>query len=432
MDTLTTLLLAYVAGSLLAPRMPKGTFYLGTETPYVYEPTTYTSPPEGYTPFFINHLGRHGGRYLASPNHLKHFYDTLLDADTKSGLTAEGQQLRKQIQLLMEVEDGKYGMLTPLGKEMEAGIAKRMYEAFPEVFGRKVEAVSTYVDRAKESMQTFLETLADYTSPRQFHASVNGKVDPVLRFFDLNEAYEKYKKQGKWQEEVAYFEKRKNDARSVLMPFFTQAYLEGLENIQALATDLYTFYTNEANIEVPVGLETYFTEDQLLYFWENANLRHYLEQGPSNKGQHLPTDIAFALLGDFLVTTENAIASGDQSAYLRFAHAETIIPFASILKLKDFSKQTDDLNEVAAIWQGQKVAPMAANIWWVLYKHETTGNVLVKMLYNEKEIAFPFASPYGMYARWEDVRCFYTNILKGLHIQWQKGIIGAVKTYQVK
>lgn len=34
--------------------------YLGTETPYVFQPTIYTSPPAGYVPIYINHLGRHG------------------------------------------------------------------------------------------------------------------------------------------------------------------------------------------------------------------------------------------------------------------------------------------------------------------------------------------------------------------------------------
>ena len=39
---------------------------------------------------------------------------------------------------------------------MEAGIASRMYQNYPEVFGRRVEAVSTYVERTKQSMEAFL------------------------------------------------------------------------------------------------------------------------------------------------------------------------------------------------------------------------------------------------------------------------------------
>ena len=38
----------------------------GTAMPYLYEKRGQSAPPAGYTPFYINHLSRHGARYLTS------------------------------------------------------------------------------------------------------------------------------------------------------------------------------------------------------------------------------------------------------------------------------------------------------------------------------------------------------------------------------
>ena len=35
----------------------------GSSSPYEFIPQSYTAAPQGYTPFYISHFGRHGSRY---------------------------------------------------------------------------------------------------------------------------------------------------------------------------------------------------------------------------------------------------------------------------------------------------------------------------------------------------------------------------------
>ena len=186
------------------------TWYLGTEMPYYKKGIPEESPPRGYYPIYVNHLGRHGSRYVTSPNQAEVLYGTLDEADSRNQLTQSGCILKKQIGDFLALSEGKYGLLTPLGVKEEQGIARRMYERFPQIFGREVRAVSTYVTRAKQSMEAFLEELAKYTPSNNFVALSNGEIDPILRFFDLNLAYLNYKEKGKWKDSLRKFEERKN------------------------------------------------------------------------------------------------------------------------------------------------------------------------------------------------------------------------------
>ncbi|MGL4210456.1 MAG: hypothetical protein ACRCRT_02800, partial [Cetobacterium somerae] len=188
-------------------------------------------------------------------------------------------------------------------------------------------------------------------------------------------------------------------------------------------------YTNQYDIGENVGLSKYFTQEELKYFWANKNLSMYLEKGPSSMGQNLPMDISFALLEDFLSTSENAIKNENIAANLRFAHAETVVPFASLLKIDFASKQTNDLNNVENIWKDYEVSPMGVNIQWIFYKNEK-NDILVKMLYNEKEINFPIESNMKPYYKWDDVRKYYEKVINDLKIKKYDTIIDEVKYFK--
>lgn len=407
-----------------------GNSYLGTQTPYVFSPTHYTRPPQGYQAVYINHVGRHGARDLTNPDGLTRLEQTLEDAQLKGALTPAGLMLRKQIAALKEVEQDEYGRVTPSGYHMEKGIAKRMYQKFPTVFGKRVDAVSTYVTQTKESMDAFLEALGRYTDPEQFVVTHNGKFDPILRFFDLNRAYLVYKVNGAWHEQIKRYAARQEVPRQVLSQFFIPAYRGNIKEPLTLATDLYKAYSNQFDNSKNVGLGRYFSQWLLKYFWENSNLETYLEKGPSTVGENLPTDIAYPLLADFLITAHAALDKEDRSADLRFAHAETIIPFASLMGIQDASIQTNELGYVPCIWKDYEVAPMAANIQWVFYKKRGGQEVLIKVLYNEHEVFLPLASPIAPYYKWEDVSAYYIQKLQALQIPWEEPLLEQVKNFK--
>lgn len=405
--------------------------YFGTETPYFFRRTKETPPPKDYMPIYISHLGRHGSRYSTSGDKAKSLYHVLDTAADKKELTVKGYKLKNKVKRFLQISHGKYGLLTPRGIREEMGIAKRMYFRYPEVFGKEVRAVSTYVTRAKQSMDAFLKELSCLTSSKEFVVTSNGEVDPILRFFDLNTAYLKYKEEGDWRCSLQAFEEREDVATPFLRQFFMKEYIESFVNPLEMATTVYNIYSNTLNVDVNLGLRQYFIQEQLYYFWENENLRNYLEKGPSFIGEDLPTDISFALLRSFIEEADEALKRVNRSADLRFAHAETIIPFVSILGLKGGSMQTDDLNEVSKIWRDCNIASMAANLQFIFYVSCKKTPILVKLLYNEKEYPLPFKTIYYPYYEWQEVRDFYMRYLEMLPIPKTEDVILQVRDFKI-
>ncbi|MET4157597.1 histidine-type phosphatase [Agromyces sp. PvR057] len=131
----------------------------------------------------------------------------------------------------------------------------------------------------------------------------------------------------------------------------------------------------------------------------------FYEKGPSLAGHDETFRIAKPLLDDFFATIDARAAGGDVAATFRFAHAETIIPFAALLRLPGSTVAAPDVASPASAadvydyagnpWRGAQVTPMAANVQWDVVARKgvdpATGSAytpLVRMLSNEREIAF--------------------------------------------
>jgi len=131
----------------------------------------------------------------------------------------------------------------------------------------------------------------------------------------------------------------------------------------------------------------------------------FYEKGPSLAGHDETYSIAKPLLDDFFSTIDARAAGGDVVATFRFAHAETIIPFAALLRLPGSTvaapdnaapaSDADVYDDATNPWRGSEVTPMAANVQWDVVSRAGTDPAtgaaytpLVRMLYNEREIAF--------------------------------------------
>ena len=403
--------------------------YLGTETPYQISGCCRWALPKGYHSFYIDHIGRHGARYLSTSLRVETLLEVLEAAKNKGNLTQRGERLREQVMKIGVVTGHQYGLLTPLGKEEERQLGQKMYHCYPEVFGKEVYAVSTYMQRAKQSMFAFLEGLGEYTSSSQFKIGINGQVDPILRFFDVNEAYKKYKKEGDWLRALSHFEERCDLVKKWLLQFFSESVIEALENPVQIGNYIYDLYGNTFNMQLPVGLEAYFTWQQLDYFWQNENVKQFLEKGPGLTGQTLQTNMAYPLLEDFLTSAERAIRKGNISADLRFAHAETLIPLVTLLGVEGYSEQTSDLREVATLWKDSCIAPMAANMWWVFFKGKPEEPILVLPLLNERPVKLPLSAYKNNYYVWDELQHYYRKVLRNLHLPKDVSLIEQVKHY---
>ena len=132
---------------------------------YEYRPAAAAPVPDGYTPFYISHYGRHGSRWHASESVYAGPLKILRKAAEAGALTPLGRDVLGRVEIIAADADKRYGDLSPRGVAEHRGIAERMYKAYPEVFstadGRecRIESRSTLVPRCILSMAAFNERL---------------------------------------------------------------------------------------------------------------------------------------------------------------------------------------------------------------------------------------------------------------------------------
>ena len=126
----------------------------GNDCPYQFEDVTLTKAPDGYKPFYISHYSRHGSRYYWNSQLYKDLDTLLTKAHERQQLTAEGEAFYQRFETVKDELMTGWSELTQLGWEQHQGIARRMYEQFPEVFekGGNVLAIASLSGRCVLSM----------------------------------------------------------------------------------------------------------------------------------------------------------------------------------------------------------------------------------------------------------------------------------------
>ncbi|MDE5749753.1 MAG: hypothetical protein K2H87_03165, partial [Duncaniella sp.] len=128
----------------------------GSAMPYPTPTANLRSYPDSLTPVFINHIGRHGARFLSSSKYTKALLRELDRADSLRTITREGKMLRSLCRLVDRNTAGRWGALDSVGIAEQRGIASRTLAVFPMLFdGTKVGAISSYVPRCIASMDEF-------------------------------------------------------------------------------------------------------------------------------------------------------------------------------------------------------------------------------------------------------------------------------------
>ncbi len=171
----------------------------------------------------------------------------------------------------------------------------------------------------------------------------------------------------------------------------------------------------EAQGDESWDLEKYLTPEESAWFSYLSDAEDFYDKGPSFANSTVTYDIAQSLLDGLFNEVQTQVVEGQKShvAKLRFAHAETIIPLVALMKLEG-SRQGAEVGTLMSQenneWRGGWVSPYAANIQWDVYQN-ASQQVLVKMLYNEKEVAFkagcePIAAGSFFYDFAELKRCY--------------------------
>ena len=379
---------------------------------YHFEKTDYTRSPKGYKPFYISHYGRHGSRYDADSKSMDAVWPIMRKADSLGILSEAGKAFYKDFDIVMQEQTGMVGMLTSLGAVEHRQIAERMAENFPEVFKRKdgadvVFCQSTIIPRCLMSMTNFVHSLDRKIGDLKFVFATGEKYYNIL-------ALHLYPRVALSMSVAKETEQR----RAVMNPMEIVSYFfSDVQKASEIIGDPYVF-EQRLYLASCVGhltdygvcLLSHFPHDILVRNFEIRNPRFYLAYGMSNEMAEYQKQISRVLLADFLKRADDAVENGNGvAADLRFGHDTGLLPLVGHIGIEGMDNWAS-YNEVNSVWNSSKSICMASNLQMIFYRNKA-DDILVKLLYNEKETTIPALKTLsGPYYRWSELK----EYLKGL------------------
>lgn len=369
----------------------------GSLRPYP-APETSVAVPDSLTPVMINHVGRHGARFPASAAHTVALRHALLAADSAGTITATGRRLLELTTYVVERCHNLWGALDSLGMAEQRGIASRMFMNYPSLFdGTKVKAISSYSPRCVMSMYEFTHQL-DRLNNRVEITTTSGRQNSMLmRPFDLSDDYKDYIKSKVW--ETPY--------RDVMDVRLTSAPLKRIlgdvsaysrSDIESTALAEYYFLAGLQAMSLDVDMSQFLTREEANALWSLFNLRQYLQRTATTLSS-APAVITSPLVLDLIRTTDNFI-DGDNATrvFLRFGHAETLMPLYSLLHLPGCYYLTNYFDTVGQHWRDFDVVPMAANLQMILLRSDSGAYYVrfdrdempTKLIPNDERIYIPW------------------------------------------
>ncbi|WP_435080792.1 histidine-type phosphatase [Clavibacter michiganensis] len=400
--------------------------YYSSKTPYAPQGTAadLAPAPAGFAPVYTESVARHGSRALSSFK-----YDSLTtqvweQARSEGALTTLGQTLGPEVAKLTAANKKLgYGNLTGQGADQHRGIGARVVERLPSLFAGidagsdTVALESSGEARATASGKAFAEGLKRADPLLASHLPKDIAKDPDTLYFHKSAAnadYQAYEDGPAVTAAVAaiYAQPRSHEAaRRLLERIYTPAFVDRLAAGQYHFVDggdggthvddeldaammLYNLYIIAPDMteEVSVDFDRYFAGDDADTEWFAYLLdaEDFYSKGPAFHGSDITYEMATPLLDDFLDSMDARLAGSSTAATFRFAHAETIIPFAALLGLPGSTQPVTPeapYTYATNAWRGETVTPMAANVQWDVYR-DASGRAIVRMLYDEKAIPF--------------------------------------------
>ena len=117
------------------------------------------------------------------------------------------------------------------------------------------------------------------------------------------------------------------------------------------------------------------------------------------------------LLRDFVEKADAALANGShRCADLRFGHDTGVLPLAALLGIDDPDGNRFSVADVHDYWFSFERVPMGTNLQMIFYRNKK-GEVITKVLYNEKESHFKGVEAFeGPYYRWDTLRKWFLSL----------------------
>ncbi len=389
---------------------------------YNYDDPSSTAVPAGYHPVYISHYGRHGSRWLLKDEEYTSVLGAFDAAAAAGALTERGREVYERVKIVCADGALRAGDLSPVGVEQQRQIAGRMFGSFGELFADDVEvnAVSTFVPRCILSMAAFCERLKELNPNLKITREAGMRTTRYLNFFykpanpTLCAEYLDFIDKGAWRDDYKQLMDSLLQPDRLMRELFSDAKFVLTIDARKLMRGLFFFAVDMQNVEIEISFYDLFTSDELYRLWVCDNYQYYIIRGPATVNKCFPRYYAKVLLEDMLAKADLALASGSPAADIRFGHDGNIMPFVNLMQFEGCTAVAADAQAIAEVWPLYKISPMAANIQLVLFRKEGSDDVLVKFLFNEREVRIPLASDVAPYYHWSDVRAFYRAELDSL------------------
>lgn len=372
--------------------------------------------PDSLHPVYAQYVARHGARYLSGPKKTKKALKAMKEAEKAGTLTPLGREFMAYLDTVYAVNDGKWGLLSPLGKEEEQRLAMQVFADFPALAGKrvKVSALSTDVPRAIMTMYEFTHGLALLNRDLDITANSGPQNSALLHFFSVDSAYSAYRgDHAPWRQFYRDY-LRENVAGAPALrligktpkpddPFF----------LPELTMEIYGILQGNTAYGLPAPDEKFLTEHEFEECWKATNLQHYLRNTISPFSE-IAGRSAAPLMERLIEGADSIITvckSGEIYFDGYFGHAETLLPLLSLMHLPGCYWLPDgkkDLRALPAHWQIQDVTPLAANIL-IVYLQSDSGRLYTLLRVNGRTVS-PLPGEKE-FTPWSDLRAFWMKCM---------------------
>lgn len=367
-----------------------------------------TPAPEGYEPFYISHYGRHGSRYLIGTSDYDRPYNILKKAKDQGVLTAKGEEVMEKVRRIKEEAWRRDGELTLRGAEQHKGIAKRMYERFPEVFADnvRIDAKSTTVIRCILSMENALQQLKAMNPSLDIRHDAS-EHDMWYMNFDDKELFAKRMPKEVKDAYNAFSDRHLNYEKTMRKLFTGESYWRDSIDASWLCDNLFKLASNMQSTELRKEISLYelFDEDQIYDMWQRNNAWWYINFGPSPLNGGTQPFSQRNLLNMIIHEADSCLQLQHPGATLRYGHDTMVMPLVCLLDINGYGKQIADLEQLDnEEWYNYRIFPMACNLQFVFYRKQGSGDIIFKLLHNEDEVAIPVKTDIAPYYHWNDFK----------------------------
>jgi hypothetical protein len=369
-----------------------------------------TPAPKGYVPFYLDHYGRHGSRWMMSRGQYEYPVKQLEKGERNGKLTERGKYALSVLRQLLNASTDRYGELTTKGAEQHRGIARRMFANFPEVFAgnARIEARSSVAIRCILSMQNETDALMSLNPKLRINTDASFADMVYINCDDPRTSALR----AAGAPLVTSYRNNHVHPENYLKNLFTDSkFAADSIDGSTLMTNMFDVISNlQSHHEFEnVNLYDLYSDDDIYNLWSVNNVNWYILAGETPLTNCRVDYNQVNLLHSFIASADSAIASGKNCATLRFGHESVVMPFSCLIGLNGADYHTTDLETLADHWQNYKIYPMGSNIQMIFYRKKGSDDIILKVLLNEHEATLPVKTDCAPYYHWKDVRAYFID-----------------------